>query len=114
MANFSDLENAVREYCARYHIWLFRISEPYDLYGSWQTTSFPYAESTGCYAFFDEAGTLLYIGKASCGSTIGRRADTYFEWRDDALQSSGSQHWKGRATTLRTIPVHEPHQAASL
>ena len=114
MATLSDLENAVREYYARYHIMQFEISDAYDLHASWVSTSFPNAERAGCYAFFDGTGTLLYVGKASCGSTMGRRADTYFKWIENKLEARGSRHWTGTPTILRTIPVHEAHQAPSL
>ncbi|NTZ42952.1 GIY-YIG nuclease family protein [Altererythrobacter sp. SALINAS58] len=116
MATLAELKNAVREYCARYHIQEFEISEPYDLHASWQSTSFPFAEKAGCYAFFDEGGTLLYVGKASCGSTIGRRADTYFQWdgKINKLARTGSESWTKVPAILHTVPVHEAHQAPSL
>ena len=114
MSDLVSLKSTVCEYCARYHIMKFEVSEAYDLEASWKSTSFPNADRPGCYTFFDAAGTLLYIGKASCGSTIGIRADTYFKWRDDRLEPTGSSGWTGTANVLHTIPVHEAHQAPSL
>jgi hypothetical protein len=74
--NLDDLRKAVGRYCSRYHIPQFEVSEAYDLRNDWKNY-FPHTERCGCYAFFDENMTLLYIGKASCGSSIGTRAGTY-------------------------------------
>ena len=116
MSTLSDLQNAVREYCDRYHIDHFPVSDPYDIKASWTSTSFPYAGKTGCYAFFDDDAELAYLGKASCGATIGRRAATYF-WLNPETEKVEYTGWPDaweRVTVLHTIPVHEPHQAPSL
>ena len=116
MATLSDLENAVREYCARYHIKQFEISDAYDLHKQWQDDYFPHTDSAGCYAFFTEGGDLLYVGKASCGNSLGHRIATYLKWNKSSgeLDRTGSWHWTGEPKILRTIPVHEAHQAPSL
>ncbi len=117
MTTLQELTDRVRAYCATYNLDGCTISDPYFVHEQWQSTSFPNAEKPGCYAFFDDCGTLLYIGKASCGSTIGRRAATYFKWgidKPEELGRTGCAYWTGIPTVLHTIPVEEAHQAPSL
>ncbi|MCB2087289.1 MAG: hypothetical protein KDD98_00470 [Sphingomonadaceae bacterium] len=92
----------------------FPISRLYDLEAEWDSTSFPYAGRKGCYAYFDESEQLIYIGKASCNSTIGIRASTYHRMENGKLIATGGSHWPKAAKWLVTIPVHEAHQAPSL
>ncbi|MDG2004839.1 MAG: hypothetical protein P8J20_16065 [Novosphingobium sp.] len=116
MADLDRLKRAVCHYCSRYHILQFEVSEAYDLHSQWQTDYFPHTEEKGCYAFFDEGMDLLYVGKASCNSSIGARAGTYLQWdkSDNCLKQTGSDHWDSRPFYLFTIPVHDAHQAPSL
>lgn len=53
------------------------------IHGDWDAFPFPKAESRGVYFIFgyekcDESNLGVYIGKASFGSTIGRRLTSHF------------------------------------
>ena len=93
-----------------------RLSERYDLHKQWNTTSFPNAANAGCYFIFGRDGTLLYVGKASLGSTVGRRLSTYFHWNtDDEVLAHSHDGWEdSQPSFVRTIPVLKAYQAASL
>lgn len=56
-----------------------KVEGPISLNDLWKDGQYPCAEYVGCYFIFDQAGTLLYIGKASASSSIGRRLSTYFK-----------------------------------
>lgn len=110
------VQACVDEYCSRYGINPApRLTSPYDLQRSWLSETIPNADKAGCYFIFDEAGGLLYIGKASLGSTIGRRVATYFFW-DKAGDRLASRHegWTRFPAVVRTIAVEQPYEAASL
>ena len=113
MADVEALQRKIDEYCERYHLTLKApLSEPYDLASQWHADSFPNADQPGCYFIFDAPGELLYVGKASLRSTVGRRLATYFYWNDGiALRHTG---WTKTPTHIRTIAVNLAYEAASL
>lgn len=115
MAGLGDLKNCVSEYCTRYNIAEFEVSDGYRIHRDWPA-DFPHGARPGCYAFFDDGGTLLYLGKASCGANIGRRAGTRFRWNKEkeCVEYTGWKKAWEHVTVLHTIPVHEAHQAPSL
>jgi hypothetical protein len=79
-----DVHRQVETYCRKYAIQPpFKISEPYDLQADWKAKGYPFATDYGCYVFYSESKTLLYIGKASLAD-LGSRLSTYFlrDWEN--------------------------------
>lgn len=116
MPGLKELQAKIDEYCERYKITLkAKLSEPYDLATQWQTDSFPNAGKPGCYFIFNAEDEVLYIGKASLRSTVGRRLATYFYW-DKEADAIAHCHggWTEEPTKLRTIAVQKAFEAASL
>jgi excinuclease UvrABC nuclease subunit len=110
------IQACINEYCRTYAISPPpELSAAYDLDSAWLTESIPNAERQGCYFIFDRAGGLLYLGKASLGSTIGRRVATYFFW-DKAGERLAYRHsgWTREPALLRTASVVNAYEAASL
>ena len=89
------------------------LSEPYKLKEDWTVKSFPNASDCGCYVFYDKDFSLLYIGKASLKSTIGRRAASYFNYdKTDNILTTNNKEWEPEF--LQTIKVNNPWEAPSL
>jgi len=67
--------------------------------------SWPGNEHAGIYVIMDERKDLLYIGKASFGSTIGRRLNQRFnaKWMPVTQESEGCRF-------LTTIPLPRGHE----
>jgi hypothetical protein len=101
----------VEEYCRPRHIEMFEISDLYDLPHDWPANrEFPNSKTPGCYAFYDEAGELLYIGKAS--RTMGERIASYFRWnRDQKRLETVDRGWTREPRYVQTIAVWHPEQA---
>lgn len=55
------------------------LSEPYVLGVDWPKEEWPGSRLPGVYVFLDSDDTVLYIGKASCGHTVGHRLGAYFQ-----------------------------------
>jgi hypothetical protein len=62
------------------------LSNIYDLRTSF-ASSYPNVSQPGIYVMMDSHGTVLRIGTASCGRTLGDRLGDYFKWGDRALGS---------------------------
>jgi hypothetical protein len=58
-------------------------SKPFDLLLDWNGGVYPNSDLPGVYLLFDEAGVLLYIGKASCNECIGSRLGKHFGYSED-------------------------------
>lgn len=89
------------------------LSKVYHLQKDWISTSIPNATSAGCYFFYDEAGLLLYIGKASLLSNLGKRIDSYFRWTGSELNAI-HDGWIRPPFYLQTVAVSQPWEAPSL
>jgi hypothetical protein len=66
----------------------------------------PSGDSPGVYAILDEKHKLIYIGKASMGSSISRRLCTYFindENRNCKVKNPS--WWKGSPRYITVIPM---------
>lgn len=64
---------------------------------------YPNADRKGVYLIFGKSGVLLYVGKASMGSTIGGRLGTYFAGRQECRLLFTD--WSERPTYIATIAV---------
>ena len=67
----------------------------------------PESARPGCYAYFDAAGQILYIGKASMGATLGSRMAAH----DHRVPMAP---WRQLAASVVLIPVDEAFEAPSL
>lgn len=111
-----SLRSANTAYCAKYAIKpQFAISALYDLHNDWSTT-FHFANDTGCYVLYDEDKSLLYIGKASLNHTIGRRVASYFQGRqvEGKTLSKANMIWTRPPAFLETIKVDHYFETPSL
>lgn len=61
----------------RHNLTTLAFCEPIDIKDV--TQSWPNANHAGVYALFDENMGLLYIGKASCNTTLGYRLGKHFD-----------------------------------
>ena len=112
----AEVRDAVEEYCRLHGIEPFIPSELYDLQSDWTKRQFPDSGAPGCYAFYDEQGTLLYVGKASMAHNLGSRVASYFR-RDNTAGVTIPRHvgWKALPPRyVQTIPVRKPYEAPSL
>ena len=67
----------------------------YDLLSDWKRdASLPCAGERGVYAFFNEDGELLHVGKASNNSTLGRRVCSYFHAKPVDQGAKPRHPWK--------------------
>jgi len=66
---------------------------------------YPNADREGVYLMFGRSGTLLFVGKASMGATIGGRLGTYFAGKKECRLLSTD--WTERPTYVATIAVAE-------
>lgn len=82
----------------------FEISDRYDIKSDWQK-SLPHAAEAGVYLIYSADETLLYIGKASAGSTIGRRLDKYFKGADGQGVSRKNMKWTKEPRYIRAVKV---------
>lgn len=69
---------------------------------------YPQADRKGVYLIFGRSGMLLYVGKASMGSSIGGRLGTYFAGKKECRLLFTD--WTERPTYIATIAV--PHGMA--
>jgi len=92
---------------------LLEVTDNFDLALSWRLNqTFENATEQGCYFLCDERA-VLYIGKASMGSSIGARVSSHFVWNGSELRSSNPS-WKTTPPYLRSVVVSKPWEAASL
>lgn len=116
MSSVAELKHAIQAYCNQYNLKLAaKLSEPYHLISQW-ADSFPNAASAGCYFIFDHNDALLYIGKASLKSTVGRRLSTYFYTSTDGATIGLRHNGWGDAVPIRirTLAVKHSYEAPSL
>lgn len=64
---------------------------------------YPNADRKGVYLIFGRSGLLLYVGKASLGSSIGGRLSTYFAGKKECRLLFTD--WTERPTYIATIAV---------
>ncbi len=114
-ATVPELAAAITACVQMHRFGVSALSDRYDLNADGPDKVFPEAKATGCYFIFDADDRLLYIGKASLKSTIGRRLSTYFRWKADRLEVRHSAWSPDKEPTfVRAVSVAEPYQAASL
>jgi hypothetical protein len=105
--------DAVAAYCRLYGISpSFEMSKIYHLTEDNWRNPIPFAEHAGCYFFYAEDGTLLYVGKASLRADLAGRITPYFT----RSPSFGPSHdgWSAPPRYLQTLKVRDPHEAPSL
>ncbi len=92
---------------------LLELSGKCDLHLSWRLNqTFENATAQGCYFLCDEE-TVLYIGKASMGNSIGARVSSHFVWNGHELFPVKA-NWIPTPIYLRTLVVSPAWEAASL
>ena len=64
---------------------------------------YPNADRKGVYLIFGSSGTLLYVGKASTGASLGGRLGTHFAGKKECRLLSTD--WTERPTFVATITV---------
>jgi hypothetical protein len=82
---------------------LFPDDDPYDAVESRWNDEYPNADRKGVYLIFGRTGTLLYVGKASLGSSIGGRLGTHFAGTKQCRLLSAD--WTERPAYVATIAV---------
>ena len=107
MSTLTDIKAAIEDFNHRFPRpeLTLSVSDPYDLFTSF-FSKYPNADQPGVYILLDEAGTVLRIGKASCGRTLGCRLSDYFKWGD---KNTGRGIAKDKAFNavryIATIPI---------
>jgi len=88
MSTLADVSQAIKELNEKFPrpgISL-AVSHIYDLRTSF-ASSYPNVLQPGIYIMMDSQGTVLRIGTASGGRTLGDRLGDYFKWGDRAVGS---------------------------
>ncbi|MGI4769880.1 MAG: hypothetical protein ACRYGP_33030, partial [Janthinobacterium lividum] len=67
----------------------------------------PESARPGCYVYFDAAGQILYVGKASMGASLGSRMAAHDHAEPRAW-------WRDAADFVVLVTVAEPFEAPSL
>lgn len=98
---------ALKDYQKRYR--LKTATAPYALTEEGWRDYIPFRESPGCYLFFDEAGRLLYVGKAK---NLGNRVGHYFTSSPFAPRTD--HVWSATPRHALVVKVDEPWEAPSL
>jgi hypothetical protein len=89
-------------------------STPYDLASDWPNT-WPGAVSAGVYAFIGEQDDLLYVGKASCGATIGSRLGAYFGYGPERRAKVYNDFYAGvRKVATLALPEGRQFEAPAI
>ncbi|WP_316237687.1 GIY-YIG nuclease family protein [Bradyrhizobium sp. SZCCHNR1015] len=109
--NTASARQAVEAYCRRYAIDPpFEFSALYPLTSENWVNTIPFHLDPGCYFFYAEDGSLLYVGKASSG--LAGRIIKYFQTRPSfAIRHTD---WIKPPTFLQTLKVHFAYEASSL
>ena len=126
----NSILEAIEEYDAKYrHDGLpsFEISKLYDLFPTKPHTletppshmwpvAYPYAERAGVYLIFSELLDILYIGKASMGSCIGKRLWTYFHFalEQECILKHSTWTQPPRFLMIVAVPEDMPFEAPAL
>ena len=98
------------------------LGELYDLFSGAEPgrpgrpNTYPHAERAGVYFVLDDRLNLLYVGKASMGSCIGKRLGSYFTYAPDGGCQVLHDGWSSRPRYVATIAVPEnaPFEAPAL
>ncbi|WP_315731123.1 MULTISPECIES: GIY-YIG nuclease family protein [unclassified Bradyrhizobium] len=109
--NTEPARAAVGTYCRRYAINPpFEFSALYPLTAENWTNTIPFHLEPGCYFFYADDGSLLYVGKASSG--LASRIIKYFQTRPSfAIRHTD---WIKPPAVLQTLKVHFAYEASSL
>ena len=111
MASLADLQTRLEEFNQKFPrpgIPPLAISNPYHLRTNWES-QWPGAEHCGVYVFLDENDRLLYIGKASCSATIGKRLGAYFGYAPGGGPETYNDFY-GAVCTVVTIELPPDHE----
>lgn len=109
----TSARKAVEAYCSKYNISPhFELSAIYALTAENWINSIPFHLNSGCYLFYAEDGTLLYVGKTSLNSGLAGRVIKYFRTRPAfALRHDD---WIKPPAFLQTLKVNFAYEAPSL
>ncbi len=115
MSNVDDVRAKIEEYQNRYGLRQTQISELYDLKEDWKADKSWYlAEAKGVYAILDDQEELLYIGKASLGSSLGARLSFWFVGSAEGGVPVPSHNWSRPPRFVLTVAVEYSYEAPSL
>jgi len=105
MANIEDLIKFIDEFNTLYprpDMPKLILSENYDVRSHFYKP-YPGANLPGVYIIFSSSGNILRIGKASCGSSLGKRLACYYKWGDSGQEGLHKYEGYEDAKLLRTI-----------
>ena len=115
---FEDVRGAIEklyEFAPRPNIEGLIISKPYDLETDWPDQYWPNTDLPGVYLFANEEGKTLYIGKASCNSTVGYRLGAYWKNSPEKKALPKTEKAKGvRYVSTITIPQEYAFEVPSI
>ena len=109
-----QIVEAVKTYQSKYRnpsLPEFEISGYYDLKKDWPDGYWPHNERTGCYIILGTNEEILYVGKASLGSTIGRRLSSHFKSVKSGPGAVPKYEWKTQPRYVAAIAVHDAIEA---
>lgn len=84
MADIEDLKSVLHEFNKKYprpNLPPLTVSSVYNIEKMYHEP-YPNSDSPGVYIICHRNGTILRIGKASCGSTLTTRLNAYFKWNE--------------------------------
>jgi GIY-YIG catalytic domain-containing protein len=109
----SQLAAKVDEYCLSYGLKNVIVSPVYDIDRDWNQV-LPNAGKAGIYCFYAEDGHLLYVGKASLSTNLGKRIMSWFKHNPTGTGHYAIGDWPDQPKTLITVGVERAHEAPSL
>ncbi len=110
-----QIVEAVKAYQSKYRnpsLPEFEISDYYDLKEDWPDT-WPHAERAGCYVILGDNEEILWVGKASLRSAIGKRLSDHFGYGPNKECLPGG-NWSAEPRRVISIAVHDAVEAPSL
>ncbi|RQW71178.1 GIY-YIG nuclease family protein [Halomonas sp. YLB-10] len=129
LGTFDDLKAKVDEYCSCYrHPKMGDLSSGplYDLFPEreggalkakccWNDT-WPSNGKAGIYAFLDDDGRVVYIGKSSMKSSVSARLNSYCQYGQNKKCKLKHDHWKvqPRYVWIVGVPNETSFEAAAL
>jgi hypothetical protein len=113
------LKTAVEAYATEYGLTGLQISSRYNRYTDMVTlrtnpVSYPNAQYAGCYCLYDAMDVLLYVGKASLGSTMGIRLEDHLAKINEAKNVRKGKAWVRDVRWVLTVRVKHAKEAPSL
>lgn len=115
------LQAAIDEYCKKWRkpgLSEIKLSAVYDLIDDWNDGNpWPNPGDTGIYAILDANKKLLYLGKASMGSSIAKRLSAWFKYRPDRSFRTNPRHtWNHKPFFVVSAAVDKeaPWEASAL